>query len=309
MPAAGSVRIKKLAENISRLLGRRIQGPFDRRAGGLSLRLNDHIDLSLAARSGLNAELWFLADVYRGSLPERRAALEGPHVDGTPRAPGQRPHPVQVTGLLAETALPDPRLAEAILRAGVPPRDYAPVEEWLTWIPARRWRAMDPGLWPFLLDLDDPAGPIHAADLGDMVSPAAALADDPVDDVLAFHAANVLPGREQAAGFGVNLLNGGLTMINPRGNLSNGLLFLRDRVARRPGGSAEEADRHALRALLKLLGIPERLVTTADGAPLLQAWEEGAWRDVVLPVRAPPAAAPADAPAADAAPDAGGRPR
>ncbi|MDT4861883.1 hypothetical protein FQZ97_965040 [compost metagenome] len=31
--------MKKLAENISKLFGRRIQGPFDRRAGGLRRRL------------------------------------------------------------------------------------------------------------------------------------------------------------------------------------------------------------------------------------------------------------------------------
>ena len=43
MPATGSVAMKKLAANISRLLARRIHGPLDRRAGGLSRRLKTKI--------------------------------------------------------------------------------------------------------------------------------------------------------------------------------------------------------------------------------------------------------------------------
>ncbi|MOA41123.1 hypothetical protein D3C78_1630590 [compost metagenome] len=39
MPATGKVAMKKLAANTSRLFGRRIHGPFDRREGGLSRRL------------------------------------------------------------------------------------------------------------------------------------------------------------------------------------------------------------------------------------------------------------------------------
>ena len=40
MPATGKVAMKKLAANTNRLFGRRIQGPLDRREGGLSRRLN-----------------------------------------------------------------------------------------------------------------------------------------------------------------------------------------------------------------------------------------------------------------------------
>ncbi|MNZ64590.1 hypothetical protein D3C78_827640 [compost metagenome] len=39
MPATGKVAMKKLAANTSRLFGRRIHGPLDRRDGGLSRRL------------------------------------------------------------------------------------------------------------------------------------------------------------------------------------------------------------------------------------------------------------------------------
>ncbi|MNR58223.1 hypothetical protein D3C85_1791640 [compost metagenome] len=39
MPATGKVAMKKLTANASRLFGRRIHGPLDRREGGLRRRL------------------------------------------------------------------------------------------------------------------------------------------------------------------------------------------------------------------------------------------------------------------------------
>ncbi|MCY1428404.1 hypothetical protein D9M71_442870 [compost metagenome] len=38
IPATGKVTKKKLIENANKLLGRRIHGPFDKRAGGLRRR-------------------------------------------------------------------------------------------------------------------------------------------------------------------------------------------------------------------------------------------------------------------------------
>jgi hypothetical protein len=172
------------------------------------------------------------------------------------------------------------------------------VEEWTSWLPEHRWRALDTPSLESLLDLDDPAGRIDPADLSGLTYAARSLSDASLDEALAFHADCVLPRKFQDAGFGYTLATGDLTVNSPRGTLSNVLLILRDRSA--SGGEASEGDvdRRILRVLLKVLGFADALVESEAGRPALRVREDEAWRDVELPARVSSHASADDAPAA-----------
>jgi alpha/beta superfamily hydrolase len=271
-------------------------------AGGhFAVRKSDHYVLTLAARGGLNAEMRFLETVLGDRLPDRRAALSVPSAGDVPGPQARGLSPGQVEIVLAATTMREPRLAAAVLRARVPPGDYFDIEEWTSWLPERRWQALDDGALAHLLDLGREPTRIDPGSLRESVYLAAVLADSTFDEVLEFVESTVRHGKVQEAGFSVTHATGLLTVTNPRGALANALLIQRDLAAERPGLAEGDAERHALRFLLKALGFADRVVTRPDGRAVLQAWVDDAWHFVEWPASASPTAGATGSSAAAAA--------
>jgi hypothetical protein len=252
--------------------------------GDLIVRRNEHVPLALAGRDLLSAEVAFYERRLPALFPDReRAALErweawcrasgGDGWGGYPASTFDEGQPARqrLQQVLAESVLPTPDLALAVVLAQVTDGELGNVSDWLDWMPAEAW-ALEPQALVALVSLDDPAGRLDSKNLSYSIRTTNGA---PRETIAKLTESFATLRSDPAARFsGMSFSSDGTVRIDkPAGVLASALSSERDRLIH-AGMPEVDADRQVLRLYFKSWGVPERLAADRE----LEVWDEGRWQ-------------------------------
>ena len=261
-----------------------VEAAAEEAGGELIVRRNEHVPLALAGRDLLSAEVAFYECRLPALFPDREwVALErwtawcrasgGEGWGGHPASTFDEGQPARqrLQQVLAESVLPTPDLALAVVLAQVTDDELGNVSDWLDWMPAEAW-ALEPQALVALVSLDDPAGRLDSKNLYYSIRTTNGAPREPVAKLAESFAALRRDPAARSSGMSVSL-EGTVRIDKPAAILGSVLDDERGKLMR--AGMAEaDADRQVLRLFFKAWGVPDRL--SADGG--LEVWEDGRWQ-------------------------------